>query len=102
MSFLDAPSPEDIEMEQIIADPQVGDRFHEMYHFYGYVVARSGDSVAIMTASVPCAFPEDGELAHHTVGSLREYLSYNGIPGYWVTSGGRGHNVAGWFLGESL
>lgn len=84
------------EIEAIMADPQPGDRFHEMYNFWGYVLEREGDQVTLITASPPCTFPEDGVIEVLLLDEFRRKFSYDGIPGYYVGGGGRGHDVAGW------
>lgn len=89
--------PGEKEIEQIMADPQAGDRFQEMYSFWGYVVHRDGDNVVIMTASPPCTFPQDAKVMKCTVAEMRTYFSYDSADGYWVTGAGRGHDVNGWY-----
>ncbi len=77
-------------------DPQVGDRFHEMYSFFVYVVFREKDKIVTLEASPPCTLPEDGTLKSQTVQQFQERFSYGTIDGYWVSLCDRGNNVEGW------
>lgn len=88
--------PGEVEIDEIMADPQPGDLFQEMYAFWCYVVARNGDQVTIMHASPPCTFPEDGTVETMSVPELRAKFAYESMPGYFVAGAGRGHDVAGW------
>lgn len=88
--------PEEDEIEAIMADPQPGDRFCEMYAFWGYVLKRQGDLVTFITASSPCRFPDDGKVETLPLEEFQRKFAYNSMPGYWVGGAGRGHNVAGW------
>ena len=90
------PDPEKEATERALADPQVGDRFHEMYSFWLYVIRRDGDIVTTMEVSPPATLPDDGKVRIQTVTELRERLAYGNIPGYWVRLRDRGNNVAGW------
>lgn len=90
------PLPDEAEIEEIMADPQPGDRFHEYYAFWCYVVARDGERVTIMHASAPCSFPEDGTVETMTVEELRAKFRYETMQRYYVGGAGRGHNVDGW------
>ena len=80
-----------------IKDPRAGDRFHEMYAFWIYVVHVEGDTVVTMEASPPCEFPKDGNVVVQTREEFKLRLSYGVIPGYWVRLADRGNNVAGWW-----
>lgn len=82
-------------------DPQPGDRFHEMYSWWVYVVARDGDNVSTLSAAAPCTFPDDGTLWTGSVQDLRERYSYASDPthqrlGYTVLLASRGDGVDGW------
>jgi hypothetical protein len=77
------------------ADPQVGDRFHEQYSFWVYVVAREGDQVTTMEASPPCTFPDDARVWTGTVEELRKRF-FCGSLDYSVVLEDRGNNVGGW------
>jgi hypothetical protein len=77
-------------------DPQVGDRFHEMYSFWVYVVAREGDQVTTMESGAPCTFPDDARVWIGTVEELKKRFAYGTIPGYGVILEDRGNNVGGW------
>ena len=82
--------------EEAFDDPQIGDRFHEMYSFWCYVVDRKGNYVTTMEASPPCAFPDDGKVKFQTLDEFRNRFSYESIPGYWVSLCDRGNDVSGW------
>lgn len=77
-------------------NPQVGDRFTEMYSFWLYVVGRKEDKVATLEASPPCTFPEDGKLKIQTVEEFKKRFAYGSIDGYSLRFAGGGHNVEGW------
>lgn len=81
---------------QMLADPQVGDRFTEMYSFWLYIIGRSGEWVTTMEGSPPCTFPQDGIVRTQTVEELHKRLAYGSIPGFWMEAAGRGHDVRGW------
>lgn len=74
----------------VAADPQPGDRWHEMFSFWLYVVAREGDRVTLLSAGAPCTFPQDGELWE---GTVAEFAAEWGTVYYLA---GRGHDVTGW------
>lgn len=82
--------------EQAFADPQVGDRFHEMYSYWIYIVARVGKWVCIMEAHPPCTLPNDGKVSWSTVSEFQNRFAYKSIPGYCVRLSDRGNNVHGW------
>lgn len=84
--------------DEAFAEPQVGDRFHEMYSFWMYVVHMDGEYVVAMEASPPCTVPDDGRLrrfASHD--AFRAAYAYGTIPGYWVQLADRGNDVSGWY-----
>lgn len=78
-------------------DPQVGDRFHEMYSWWMFVVAVDGFTVTTLAASAPCTFPDDGQVK---VWSRAEFVSgncYSSMPDTpTIQLVGRGYAVAGW------
>lgn len=73
------PFPE-IEAEVVtaerMADPHVGDRFHEMYTYWVEVVYRDHDWI------VGCE--REGRLTLYTPDEFRQRHAYGSIPGYWV------------------
>lgn len=84
------------------ADPQPGDRFHEMLSFWMFVVAvQPGNGrVAVLTLAAPGTMPRDGKLkVYPTHDAYREAWAYSTIPGYTVSLAARGTNVTGWFPG---
>lgn len=82
-----------------IAEPQVGDCFHEMLSYWLFVVYRDGDRVATLAAGAPCTFPEDGKLWEGTLEEFKHQLSYKSRrAGFWVRLSDRGKtNVDGWY-----
>lgn len=82
--------------DEAVNDPRPGDRYHEMFSFWLYVVAVDGDSVVTMEAWPPCEFPKDGKLRIQTRAEFKQRLSYRTIPGYWVMLADRGNDVRGW------
>lgn len=85
-----------------IRDPQVGDRFHEMFSFWRYVVARFGERVIVMDGSPPCTLPDDGRL--HEFATVAEYVEAMTYPTMRDKSpmmlSDRGNDVSGWYAPE--
>lgn len=81
---------------QAMADPQPGDRYHEMWSFWLYVVARNGDQVCTMEASAPCSFPRDGKIVWQATEEFRRRWAYGSIEGYTVMLADRWNDVSGW------
>ena len=80
-------------------DPKAGDRFHEMYSHWVYVVKVGWIYVWILSASTPCEFPKDGVLEKRTKKNFVKYYSYkhhNLSDRYWIELCDRGNNVKGW------
>jgi hypothetical protein len=82
--------------EDAMNDPQVGDRFSEMYNFWMYVVHRDGDTVVTMEGSPPCEFPN--KPVTYTLDQFKSRFAYGNIPGYWVRLVDRENNVMGWYV----
>lgn len=83
-------------------NPRVGDRFHEMYSFWFYVVDVGEDSVWTLEGSPPCEFPKDATLCSYTREQYKQHFAYNGIPGYWVMLADRDNDVDGWLESKTL
>jgi len=88
---------------QALRDPQPGDRFHEMYSYFVYVVHREQDEVWYCEANPPCSFPEDAKLVKTTVQKMLDHFTHVGrnigIVGKrtaWVRLSERGNDVTGW------
>ena len=84
-------------------NPQKGDRFHEFYTFWGYVVKVSERYVWTMEASAPCVFPDDGILKKMTKKQFRIRFSREDPKkpdSYWITLQDRGNDVDGWYQFE--
>jgi hypothetical protein len=62
---------------EAMINPMVGDRFHEMYSHWVYVVKVNRKHVWVMSASPPCQFPRDGILKKYTRDEFINYYSYN-------------------------
>lgn len=90
------PSPLYKQTTEAMDDPQVGDRFTEMFTFYVYVLDVSEGEIVTIEGSPPCIFPDDGLIRRMTVDKFRERFGYGTIDGYWVVLLDRGNNVAGW------
>lgn len=86
---------------EAFGDPQVGDRYHEMYSVWWYVVAVEPEGrIAIMKGVPPCTLPTDGTVAvFSSHREFRKYFEYGSIPGYWASLADRGNSVGGWFQG---
>lgn len=97
---------------EAFADPQPGDRFHEMLSAWMIVVAVGADGVKTMSGYGPTnlvrgRFP-DGEIVepfperacvrwYATAGDFRAAYGYGSIPGYSMTLAERGKiDVTGW------
>ncbi len=81
------------------SDPKPGDRFHEMYSFWMYVleVAPDGGEVVAMHAHPPCTLPGDGLLkVYASAAEFREAYAYKSIPGYTCRLADRGNSIEGW------
>lgn len=85
---------------EAMLDPQVGDRFCEMYTHWVYVVKVTKKYVWTLAASAPCSFPEDGDLVKRTREDYIHYYSYkspNLKDKYFVQLVDRNRNVMGWY-----
>lgn len=79
-------------------DPQIGDRFEEMYTFWLFVVYRGNDTIATLEGSAPVTFPKEGKLrVYRSLEEFRERFSYDYFQGYWVNLVDRGNDVTGWY-----
>lgn len=79
-------------------DPQVGDRYHEMYNFWMWVVYRDGDTVVTMEANPPCVVPKDCRVRKFaSVAEFQKAYAYESIPRYWVRLSKRRCDVRGWY-----
>jgi hypothetical protein len=91
---------------EALADPQPGDRWHEMYSFWLYVIWREGDEVAWCSAAAPCTFPADAKFHVGTLADWRERMTYRGDGPLadesvmWLAD--RGNDVSGWVPIEVL
>lgn len=88
--------------KQAFAAPQVGDRFHEMFSFWMFIVAIEGDEIIVMTATPPCTFPRDGRVERYPcVHAFRAAWSYSyDSAKYTVLLADRGNDVSGWYTAE--
>jgi hypothetical protein len=82
---------------EAFANPRVGDRFHEFFSYWVFVVAIEGDRVMVMTASSPATLPDEGEIkVFESHDAYRQHFAYRSMSGYSVTLAGRDTNVVGW------
>lgn len=81
---------------EALDNPQVGDRFHEMFSFWVYVVAVDDNSVTTIEGSPPVMFPDEGKVRVQTEEKFKERFLYKTIPGAWITLADRGNDVEGW------
>ncbi len=84
---------EAVTMEAML-NPQVGDRFTELYCFWMYIVSRVGNAVITIEASAPCTFPTDGKVKSYTLQSFNKRFSYGSIDGYWIELVDRDNNTS--------
>lgn len=84
---------------EAMEDPQVGDRFTEMYSFWVIVVHRAGEQVATLEGSPPITFPDEGMLRTYSLEKFRERFRYStdSVKGYWVQLVDRGYDIEGWY-----
>ena len=92
------PFPKYMENEtaEAFENPQVGDRFTEMYTFWMYVVEITDGKIVTMECNGPATMPDDGKVRVQTLDEYRKRFAYESIPGYWVRLVDRGNNVEGW------
>lgn len=84
---------------QAILNPRKGDRFHEFYCHWVYVVKVTKYSVWTMSASSPCTFPEDAKLEKRSRKDFRNFYSYKNPDlknKYWIKLCDRNNDVDGW------
>lgn len=80
---------------EALGDPRPGDRYHEMYSFWLYVVAVDGDAVVTLEACALCTFPDDGKQKTQSRQEFRDrMMGQFGSP--WVLLADRDNNVEGW------
>lgn len=79
--------------------PAIGDRFHDMYTFWVYVLDIGAESVTTYeVCGHPSTFPGIGGKLRvfATREEFRKAFQYGSIPGYYVTLEDRGNDVSGW------
>ncbi len=79
-----------------LRDPQPGDRFHEMYSFWVYVLGVTNGVVIYCEANPPCTLPNDAKLTVATQAQFLARFSYGAIPGSWISYADGGNDVSGW------
>ena len=83
---------------EAMRDPRPGDRFHEMYSFYVYVVAVENDQVTTIEGSPPCTFPNEGKIKSLSREAFYKRFAYaHDSEKFWVTLANRGNDVSGWY-----
>jgi hypothetical protein len=84
--------------EAAIDNPQPGDRWHEMYSWWLYVIAVAGDKIVTAEGLNCRRFIEKAEVKILSKEGFRKYLSYDsGVSGYWMMLCDRGNDVTGWW-----
>lgn len=91
-----------VKTAEAMFNPQVGDRFHEFFSFWVYVLKRTDREITIMEASSPCELPKDGKVWKGSIEQFRVRYAYKGILGYSVLLCDRGNDVTGWLDGENI
>lgn len=87
----------DAETMDALRNPQVGDRFHEMYSWWVYVVAVDADQVVTMLCGAPCTFPDDAEMRVQTKAEFLKSGTYPSMPDKPCAHlADRGNDVSGW------
>lgn len=82
---------------EALRDPRPGDRFHEMYSFWVYVVAVYDRLVLTCEASPPCTLPNDGKWRLLTRANFIKRFCYGKIEDEpWVLLCDRDNDVEGW------
>lgn len=77
--------------------PKVGDRFHEMYSWWMYVVEVTDHHVVTLAANAPCTFPDDGRAKRWTRTEFVTGNCYRGMPDVPVVMlAERDNRVTGW------
>ena len=81
-----------IETMKAIQDPQVGDRFHDMYSWWVYIVHRDESGVVTLEG---LDFPNNAKARVMSHAQFKDrFLGSTGRP--WVRLASRGDDVRGW------
>lgn len=97
----DELTPEQLKTHEAMVDPQEGDRFHEMYQYWMYVVKVNRFHIWVVSASSPCKFPEDGMPKKFSKKDFVEFYSYDSKykpKRYWIELADRGNDVKDWHI----
>lgn len=88
------PSKEDT--EAAFDNPKVGDRFHEFYTFWMYVVEVE-PKVIVRRGSAPIRFPDGADrVEYDSLEDFKRAYAYGSVPGYWVRLADHHNDVRGW------
>lgn len=88
---------EKIERDSMAAlnDPKPGDRWHEMYSWWMYVLKVEDGKVTTISSGAPCEFPKDGKIEVRTWAEFVQWLTYKSIPNKtWATLADRGNDIS--------
>jgi hypothetical protein len=86
---------------EALREPRVGDRFHEMYSFWMFVVELTPTHVVTMVGIPPVTFPDEATVEIRTREDFVDHYTYNNTHlGSWVTLAGRDADVGGWYADE--
>jgi hypothetical protein len=89
------------ETYEALKDPKPGDRFHEFYSWWMYVVDVGRTHVTTLTASPPCTLPDDGKAERMTRKDFLRRYCYDTMPDTpWLRLCDRGTDVSGWLDGK--
>lgn len=81
--------------DEIFNDPQPGDELSEMFSYWLFIIARSGDEVTVIEAWGPTDdIVRDFPQRKTTVSELRKKYAYGTMPGYSLTANRRGMDVS--------
>lgn len=80
--------------EAVLRNPQVGDKFHEMYSFWLYVLAVDDCEVTFISGS---ELPKDGKIETMQREAFVKRFSYDSMPNKsWLRLSDRRCDVSGW------
>ena len=82
--------------EAAMSDPKAGDRFHEMYSFWVYVLRVMDGTVMFMEASGHPSDLTPAGLTHATIAEFSGRYAYRSIPGHSVLLCDRGNDMSRW------
>lgn len=85
--------------EQAMANPQIGDRFQEMFTHWVYVCDRTKEDIitTVEGQGNGMGFPQDAKVRQYkSVAAFQEKFRFITMPGYCIALHDRGNDVQGW------